>query len=141
MLKYKNFWGRFRSRLDCRCTMADVLNFGMVSLRPLQVDHVFGFRQLGCLAGMRQPDSTDPVPASPSLKILFTEAPAEMHRESNIGLKYIYKGANTKPTQISFKYRHGKQGVFNHKKSLAPRLKCPTSPTLGHFHETFHNDF
>ena len=24
------------------------------------------------------------------LKILFTEAPAEMHRESNIGLKYIY---------------------------------------------------
>ena len=53
------------------------------------------------------------------LKILFTEAPAEMHRKSNIGLKYIYKGANTKTTQISFKYRHGKQEVFNYKKSLA----------------------
>ena len=71
MLKYKNFWGRFRSRLDCRCTTADVLNFGMVSLRPLQVDHVFGFRQLGCLAGMRQPGLDGPCTGEPFARPAF----------------------------------------------------------------------
>ena len=70
------------------------------------------------------------------LKYLSTEAPAEMHIESVIGLKYI-QGSKYQTTQISFKYRHGKQGVFYHKKSLAPRLKCPTSPTWAHFHKLF----
>ena len=74
------------------------------------------------------------------LKILFTEAPAEMHKESIIGLKYIQGSKyqnNTNQFQIpAWKTR----GVLPLEKFSTPP-KVPSKSNLGALSQTFHNDF
>ena len=73
------------------------------------------------------------------LKILFTEAPAEMHKESNIGLKYI-QGSNYKTTH-QFQIPAWKtRGVLPLEKFSTPP-KVPSKSNLGAHSQTFHNDF